>query len=65
MLIKGKKVKAINMKKSKRKMCYHGRCGYPFIHESKTYKKYIMVRKRGGGTKRLYLVKGNVPLKDR
>jgi len=49
------------MHRSKKKLRYHGREGYPMIHETKQGKEYIMVRKRGGGTKRLYLVKGNVP----
>ena len=49
--------------KSKKKMTYHGRTGYPIIHATKTGREYIMVRKRGGGVKRLYLVRGNVPVK--
>ena len=41
--------------KSKRKMKYHDREGYPTIHkDKKTGKTYVMVRKKGGGTKRLY-----------
>ena len=40
--------------KSKKKIMYHGREGYPFIHVSDDRRKYIMVRARGGGTKRLY-----------
>jgi hypothetical protein len=47
--------------RSKKKMSYHGREGYPIIHKTEAGKQYIMVRRRGGGTKRLYLVKGNVP----
>lgn len=47
--------------RSKKRMCYHDRCGYPLIHADQAGKEYIMVRKKGGGTKRLYLVKGNVP----
>lgn len=43
------------MKKSKRKMTYHGRSGYPIIHTTKKGREYIMVRKKDGGTKRLYL----------
>lgn len=42
---------------SKRKMTYHGRSGHPVIHYTTTGKQYIMVRKRGGGNKRLYLKK--------
>ena len=52
--------------RSKKTMTYHGRKGKPVIHTSTTGKKYIMVRKKGGGTKRLYLDKhGNVPKKYR
>lgn len=32
---------------------YHGRTGRPVVHEEDS-RKYIMVRKKGGGTKRLY-----------
>lgn len=48
-------------RRSKRKLTYHGRSGHPVIHETKKGKDYIMVRKRGGGTKRLYLRHGQVP----
>lgn len=47
--------------RSKRKLTYHGRSGYPVVHETKTGRDYIMVRKRDGGTKRLYLKYGQVP----
>lgn len=41
--------------KSKRKMKHHGREGFPIIHkDKKTGKTYVMVRKKGGATKRLY-----------
>ena len=40
--------------RTKKKITYHGRSGYPTIHKTKTGKKYIMVRKKGGGVKRLY-----------
>lgn len=33
---------------------WHGRRGHPVVHLDKQGKKYIMVRKEGGGTKRLY-----------
>jgi len=36
-------------------MMYHGRGGYPVIHKTDKDRKYIMVRERGGGVKRLYL----------
>lgn len=53
--------------RSRKKMTYHGRTGYPMIHITRTSgRKYIMVRKKGGGTKRLYLDKhGNVPERHR
>ena len=44
--------------RSKHKFSYHMREGYPVIHLSKTGREYIMVRKKGGGTKRLYIKKG-------
>lgn len=41
--------------KSKRKISWHDREGYPIIHkDKKTKKTYVMVRKKGGGTRRLY-----------
>jgi len=44
------------MQRSKRKMTYHGRIGHPLIHKTNDGKKqFIMVRAKGGGTKRLYL----------
>lgn len=42
------------MKRSKRTIDYHGRKGKPVIHTAKEGRKYIMVRKKGGGVKRLY-----------
>ena len=51
--------------RSKRKMTYHGRTGYPLIHTTETGRKYIMVRKKGGGVKRLYLKRGRIPAKYR
>lgn len=48
--------------RSTKPMTYHGREGYPLIHYDKQKKKeYIMVRQKRGGTKRLYLIRGNVP----
>jgi len=47
--------------RSKKKLTYHGRTGKPMIHLSESRREYIMVRKKGGGTKRLYLKNGNVP----
>lgn len=38
---------------------YHGRTGRPMIHQSESGKGYIMVRAKGGGTKRLYLTEKN------
>lgn len=34
---------------------YHGRSGRPKLHWTALGRPYIMVRKSGGGTKRLYL----------
>lgn len=42
------------MKISKNVITYHGRSGKPFIHIAKNGRKYIMVRAKGGGVKRLY-----------
>ena len=42
------------MKRTKKKITYHGRSGYPVIHTTKTGRRYIMVRAKGGGAKRLY-----------
>ena len=52
-------------RKSTKVMTYHGRSGHPEIHTSGTNREYIMVRAKGGGTKRLYLKGGNVPAKHR
>jgi hypothetical protein len=35
-------------------IAYHGRGGRLIIHNSKSGKRYIMTRKKGGGSKRLY-----------
>jgi len=51
--------------RSKTKMTFHGREGKPVIHHSQTGRKYIMTRKHGGGTKRLYLKHGRVPAEHR
>jgi hypothetical protein len=46
-------------KKTKRRsfkvFTYHGRKGHPIIHLTEEGREFIMVRKKGGGTKRLYL----------
>jgi hypothetical protein len=61
--MKAKKCKA---HRSKKTLTYHGRSGHPLIHTCIKGKKYIMVRKKGGGTKRVFLDKnGNVPKKLR
>ena len=49
----GKKKKKAH--RAKTKITYHGRSGKPIIHYTKKGRAYIMVRKKGGGTKRLYL----------
>ena len=41
-------------KRTKNVITYHGRSGRPVIHANKAGKRYIMVRKVGGGVKRLY-----------
>ena len=41
-------------KKRGKTITYHGRKGKPIIHVSKSGKKYIAVRAKGGGVKRLY-----------
>jgi hypothetical protein len=40
--------------KSDRIMSYHGRIGHPTIHQDEQGRTYVIVRKEGGGTKRLY-----------
>lgn len=53
-----------NICRSNKQMCYHGRCGHFVIHQTQEGKRYVMVRKSGGGTKRLYLDKnGDIPAK--
>lgn len=42
------------MERSRKKITYHGRTGFPVIHRTRGGRKYIMVRKRGGGVQRLY-----------
>ena len=42
------------MKRTKHVITYHNRSGHPEIHTAKNGKRYIMVRAKGGGTKRLY-----------
>lgn len=36
------------------KITYHGRSGHPEVHAAKSGRKYILVRAKGGGVKRLY-----------
>lgn len=40
--------------RSRKTITYHGRKGRPLIHISKSGRKYIMVRAKGGGVRRLY-----------
>lgn len=41
--------------RSKQWFHWHGRVGHPLIHlDLKTGETYVMVRAKGGGTKRLY-----------
>jgi len=42
------------MVRTKKRICYHGRCGHPVVHHTKIGGAYILVRKKGGGVKRLY-----------
>lgn len=42
------------MKRTKKPITYHGRTGRPEIHTAKSGRRYIMVRAKGGGVKRLY-----------
>jgi hypothetical protein len=42
------------MRRFRRKILYHGRKGYPVLHETRSGRKFIMVRAKGGGVKRLY-----------
>ena len=40
--------------RAKKSKMYHGRVGRPVIHITKSGSKYVMVRKSGGGVRRLY-----------
>jgi len=40
--------------RAKKSKMYHGRVGSPVVHITKGGRKYIMVRAKGGGVKRLY-----------
>ena len=42
------------MKRTLKAIAYHGRKGHPLIHVAITGSRFIMVRKKGGGVKRLY-----------
>ena len=42
------------MPRSRKKITYHGRSGYPVVHKTAKGKKFMMVRAPGGGVKRLY-----------
>ncbi len=48
------KEEVIDMRRAKKAITYHGRTGRPEIHTAKSGKRYIMVRAKGGGVKRLY-----------
>ncbi len=41
-------------RRSRKRVTYHGRSGFPVLHITKGGRLYIMVRKRGGGVRRLY-----------
>jgi len=38
----------------KKVITYHGRTGHPLLHKTPAGRLFIMVRKVGGGVKRLY-----------
>jgi len=40
--------------RAKKSKMYHGRVGRPIIHITKSGRKFVMVRAKGGGVKRLY-----------
>ena len=42
------------MIRTKHSITYHSRTDHPVVHTAKTGRRYIMVRRSGGGTKRLY-----------
>ena len=42
------------MKRTAKAIIYHGRKGHPLVHLAASGGKFIMVRKKGGGVKRLY-----------
>ena len=42
------------MVKARKSITYHGRRGKPIVHTAASGKKYITVRAKGGGIKRLY-----------
>lgn len=56
-----RKKRSARVYRSRKQMTYHGRVGYPMVHTSDAGREFIMVRKKGGGTKKLFLVRGDVP----
>ncbi len=42
------------MERARKKITYHGRTGFPVIHTTRGGRKFIMVRAKGGGVRRLY-----------
>jgi len=42
------------MKRTAKAILYHGRKGHPLIHLAASGARFIMVRGKGGGVKRLY-----------
>ena len=42
------------MARTSRIIRYHGRIGYPVVHAAKNGRRFIMVRAKGCGVKRLY-----------
>ncbi len=53
--MQGLKLRSVDrMPRTRKVIKYHGRRGRPVIHTAKNGKRFIMVRKTGGGVKRLY-----------
>jgi len=42
------------MRRTPKTITYHGRKGHPLIHITTSGARFIMVRKAGGGVRRLY-----------
>lgn len=50
-----RRVRSVTLGRTAHPITYHGRTGNPVVHRTKTAgKKFIMVRAKRGGTRRLY-----------